>query len=494
MRDVCTGDCWSVPTCGAENCDCVGSCSYTQGYWQTHNAQGKCANPKPGKQAIAWPKFAGLTDDIEFTSFCTAATALQASLDLQCLQPVACGQGGTCNQTLLSLLCASNAGGDKWGILFQQWLAFNLNIASGRNPCPACITPELENANAIATQLLLQYCGTGMGNNAESYPGNIAVELKDLFDAYNNGEIGPGHCGDNVSVFCVEQPDCGCTYTQGYWKSPRFRSPDFRAKTKSLESVKDTCTWPTNASIRIETQTMNCRVNGRNLTKWQILQTSTRPSNSIDNKWWNAAKQAIAFQLNLLNGACVPGCAHSQYISGQCAVLQDFYTQDVFSFLQPSGQTCTLSPDVSTCSAACQQLCTLLDPPFAGTCTMAIVAEAFNNGSYGIGPGHCEETPEGNATRRGCCENCNCYKPACNPEVILASETTTTASGDDDGKDDGVEIATLVIAALILALLIVVAVLLYLKLCKAPNGSVGAEAKSRYFPVQAPVKLQRMRV
>lgn len=120
-------------------------CTLTQGYWKNHSANAK--NPA---QQSPWPV--------------SEATEL-------------------CGQTWLEVL-ATPPKGDAWYILAHQWIAASLNVASGAAP-----PPEVADALAEA-ELFLQDCAISKAEHA------VALADAQLLDAFNNGEIGPGHCED----------------------------------------------------------------------------------------------------------------------------------------------------------------------------------------------------------------------------------------------------------------------------------------------------------
>jgi len=119
------------------------NCTYTQGYWKNH--------PE------AWPV---------------------ASLTL-----------GTVNYTAAELLAIFNqpAGGNKLVILAHQLIAAKLNIANGANP--ASVATTIANADALIGNKVVPPIG------ADSLPTNPAVGYANTLDDFNNGLIGPGHCG-----------------------------------------------------------------------------------------------------------------------------------------------------------------------------------------------------------------------------------------------------------------------------------------------------------
>ncbi len=73
--------------------------------------------------------------------------------------------------------------GDAWYILAHQWIAARFNVGSGA-------TPPADDA-LIQAEVLLSDCVIDDGEH------DAALALADKLDAYNNGELGPGHCGDD---------------------------------------------------------------------------------------------------------------------------------------------------------------------------------------------------------------------------------------------------------------------------------------------------------
>lgn len=110
-------------------------CTYTQGYWENHGD---------------WPA----TAQVDF-----------------------CGFSGL---ELLMLPVEGNA----WMNLAHQFIAAELNVANG-----ASTTCDLDVAMHEAQQLL-EKCE--LVDDADI---SAALQLAAMLDDYNNGEIGPGHCG-----------------------------------------------------------------------------------------------------------------------------------------------------------------------------------------------------------------------------------------------------------------------------------------------------------
>jgi hypothetical protein len=123
-------------------CDDGEGCTLTQGYWKTHHA-----GAQPEVLDVPWP----ISED----------TLL-------------------CGETWLDILWTVPAG-NGWYVLAHQYIAAQLNVASG-----ASTTPEVDQA-LLDAQALLE------GNCTWLAP-NQATTLADLLDDYNNGDVGPGHC------------------------------------------------------------------------------------------------------------------------------------------------------------------------------------------------------------------------------------------------------------------------------------------------------------
>lgn len=121
-------------------------CTLTQGYWKTHHAT---ARQKPLRKA--WPG--------------------PSETDL------------LCDQELLDIMNTPPEG-DGWYILAHQYIAASLNVSAGASS-PADVAEAL----AEAGDLLESTCG-GMTDAERA----LAISLAETLDAYNNGEIGPGHC------------------------------------------------------------------------------------------------------------------------------------------------------------------------------------------------------------------------------------------------------------------------------------------------------------
>lgn len=290
---------------------------------------------------------------------------------------------------------------------------------------------------------------------------------------------------------------CGCTYTKGYFGSSRFL---IGKPTVNGTSVANTCNWPVSpfqctgaGCTHWETKQLNCLISSQYTTYWTVIHTSTAPLKTINQKWWLASQQAISFYLNVLNGACATGC-NTQ--SSTCTLLRSFFNVDVIPFLGlpssvafptatststgapppppppgPSGQSCTVSDKtaIGTCGSSCQQLCALLSVP-AKSCTLAVVAEAFNSGNTTNWPEHCQDPDTTTATRRGCCVNCNCYDPACTGGIILYQNidvATELSDASDPARtlDEKLDIVTMSFVIAGTVALIAIATIMYMALC-----------------------------
>jgi hypothetical protein len=118
-------------------------CTLTQGYWSTHNSEAEV----PALQD-AWP----IAEDTQM-----------------------CGMG------MLDILQAE-PNGDAWMILAAQYIAAQLNIASGAT------TPGLIDAAMQSAGEYLAGCSISDADR------DGALAVSQMLDAYNNGEVGPGHC------------------------------------------------------------------------------------------------------------------------------------------------------------------------------------------------------------------------------------------------------------------------------------------------------------
>lgn len=127
-------------------------CTRTLGYWKNHSAHAD--NPS---QQIPWP----ISEETQL-----------------------------CGQTWFDILHVSPQG-EAWIILAHQWIPAKLNAASGAS------TGVLGGTLDEAEDLLNDNCSSLSGDARTR-----GLELADLFDDYNNGRIGPPHCGDDQGTDC----------------------------------------------------------------------------------------------------------------------------------------------------------------------------------------------------------------------------------------------------------------------------------------------------
>jgi hypothetical protein len=216
-----------------------------------------------------------------------------------------------------------------------------------------------------------------------------------------------------------------------------------------------------------------------------VIQTSTPPLKTINTKWWLAAQQTIALYLNILNGLCAGGCN----TNAKCANIRSFFDVDVSKFLglNSTGQLCTVSDKtvIGSCGTACQALCAVAGLP-SKSCTMAVVAEIINSGNTSTFPEHCPKPDLITSARRGCCASCNCYAPACSPQIVQyqsVGETAETILSDEEHDltlDEKVDIVimTFVIVGAISSVIGVIVI--YITMCKRAPYVAAVSSKLEY--------------
>jgi hypothetical protein len=121
----------------------VQGCTLTQGYWRTHNSEASV----PALQE-SWP----IAEDTQM-----------------------------CGMAWLDIL-HSEPNGDAWLILAHQYIAARLNVSSG-----ASTTADVDVAMSSAADYL-DACAVSDADR------DAVLAASELLDAYNNGEVGPGHC------------------------------------------------------------------------------------------------------------------------------------------------------------------------------------------------------------------------------------------------------------------------------------------------------------
>jgi hypothetical protein len=142
-------------TCSTIACSTGGGCTFTQGYWKTHNDTVCLINPS-SPLCVLWPV---------------------TSLTL-----------GTVSYTQLELLAifGSPASGNGLISLAHQLIAAKLNIANGSDPTvvAACVAA----ADALIGNLVVPPVGSG------SLAPSTTSSLTGCLTSYNEGATGPGHC------------------------------------------------------------------------------------------------------------------------------------------------------------------------------------------------------------------------------------------------------------------------------------------------------------
>ena len=147
----CGGGCGgSGGSGGVSSGSADGGCTLTQGYWKNH--------------AEAWPV---------------------SSLTIG---------GVTYTEAQLLTLFGTSPGGDASLILAHQLIAAMLNVASGAGQTQ--VGPVIAQAQAWMSANRGSNASLPYGIAAGSPAGQQATSLADQLDAYNNGHLGPPHCGD----------------------------------------------------------------------------------------------------------------------------------------------------------------------------------------------------------------------------------------------------------------------------------------------------------
>jgi hypothetical protein len=134
-----------------------GSCTYTQGYWKNHAEVGS------KQYDDTWDQ---LSEDGANT-------------------PFFCG-----GETYYEILQDDPQGGDAYYILAHQYIAAALNQLNGAD------LSAVQNEFEQAEELLHDYTSGDVGLPGNSVLRDQFISLGETLDAYNNGIIGPGHCGE----------------------------------------------------------------------------------------------------------------------------------------------------------------------------------------------------------------------------------------------------------------------------------------------------------
>jgi hypothetical protein len=142
-------------TCSTLSCGSTGQCTYTQGYWKTHNPN-VCATDAASPLCIQWPA---------------------SSLTL-----------GTVSYDVNQLLSIFNkpAAGNGLIALAHQLIAAKLNIAKGANG--TAVGQAIINADNLIGGLVIPPVGNGYLSSAQTSA--LTTELAN----FNEGATGPGHC------------------------------------------------------------------------------------------------------------------------------------------------------------------------------------------------------------------------------------------------------------------------------------------------------------
>jgi len=142
--------------CTTLNCNDVGGCTFTQGYWKTHGPVG--CNPSGG--ANVWPA------DVQTNGLTIGSVVYTADQLCSILNTPAAGNG---------LL-----------VLAHQLIAAKINIANGSDPTDAALC--IASADALIGGLVIPPVGGGSLSAAST------SSLTSCLTNYNEGATGPGHC------------------------------------------------------------------------------------------------------------------------------------------------------------------------------------------------------------------------------------------------------------------------------------------------------------
>lgn len=153
-------------------------CTLTQGYWKNHHEYAKNKGLRRD-----WP-------------------APHDELDT------------LCGATWLSIFGAPPAGGNAWVILAHQYLAATLNVAAS-----ASTTPQVDQALADAAAYLEGSCWSIAAADAPE-----VIDTAAVLDAYNNGDIGPGHCNQATLTRGPDPPGSGPLSVFGHLASRGARA------------------------------------------------------------------------------------------------------------------------------------------------------------------------------------------------------------------------------------------------------------------------------
>jgi hypothetical protein len=151
---------------------CEAGCTRTFGYWKTHSHHGP-APEDPGWYELGDVDADGISEGADEMYFLSG-------------------------QTYYQVMRTPPKHGNAYYILAHQYVAAKLNILNG-----ATSTPEVDAA------ILWSEAFFGIYTPADSLPKplrQLAIATAELLDQYNNGEIGPGHCDEDLHSTPYEDP------------------------------------------------------------------------------------------------------------------------------------------------------------------------------------------------------------------------------------------------------------------------------------------------
>ena len=162
--------------CGGEGC------TYTIGYWRTHNPS--FHGGASAKADETWETLGPLGEDEVFIDYDNSSVT----------HPADDNEDGVI--TYFEVLWAPPRG-DRWIMLAKQYIGATLNIASGADGfvIDGSAGPEVQDVLAAAEAIL--FPEDGKLSSLRGRDGRDATRLAGILDAYNNGIIGPGHCSDD---------------------------------------------------------------------------------------------------------------------------------------------------------------------------------------------------------------------------------------------------------------------------------------------------------
>ncbi|MDX1439566.1 MAG: hypothetical protein R3284_06660, partial [Rubricoccaceae bacterium] len=170
-------------------------CTLTQGYWKTHSERGPAPyddtwNQLEGDDGVANSGDDGSTEDF-----------FDTPLDWY------------------EMFHTPPSGGNKYISLAHQWMAAYLNGLAGAD------LSEVASEMATAAGLLDDY--DAFWNDPRGYPNAIRNQMNSLantLDAYNNGDIGPGHCDDGEGDLLGENASLTGD-PQTFLRTPAYPNP-----------------------------------------------------------------------------------------------------------------------------------------------------------------------------------------------------------------------------------------------------------------------------